>query len=102
MKTGGKYSNDDGDQGEFIELKPYERVRFTWDNKEHCPGTEVKIEFISISEDKTKIILIHSNLESEFHLNDMGKGWRWALENIKSYLETGKTITFDEWEKNNL
>jgi len=101
LKVAGRYSNDDNDEGEFLELKPFERVRFTWDNKQHCPRTEVKIDFIFINEDKTKIILTHSKLESEFHVNDMGKGWRWAFENIKSYLETGKTITFEEWGKNN-
>lgn len=97
VRTGGYYCNDDKDEGVYLELKPYERIRFTWDNKEHCPGTEVLIEFNSSDSDNTKIILTHLKLENEFHIKEMTTGWTWALVSLKSYLENGKPVTYNEW-----
>ncbi len=98
LMIGGRYSNDDKDEGEFLELKPFDLIAFTWENKEHCPGTEVKVEFISLDKNKTKIILTHSMLQNELHVKDMTTGWTWALESVKQYLETGKRLTYSEWE----
>lgn len=100
LRVGGRYSNDDNDEGEFLEVKPNELLRFTWDNKAHCPGTEVKVEFKALDKNKTNITLNHSGLVDEIHLSDMKSGWSWALESVKQYLETGKILTYDEWEKN--
>lgn len=99
LKVGGKYSNDDNDQGEFLELNPNSNVNFTWDNKDHCPGTEVSVYFHPLAENETKISLSHTKLESLNHLEEMKKGWTWALESIRSYLEEGKPLPYSEWEK---
>jgi len=99
LKVGGRYSNADHDEGEYLELSPAERVRFTWDNKEHCPGTEVKVEFNSSGENETRVTLTHSGFKDEKGPDDLKTGWTWALTSLKSYLETGKRITYEEWDK---
>ena len=101
LRPGGKYSNGDKDQGEFIEIVPNEKVRFTWENQGHCPGTEVEVRFEKADDNKTLIKLQHTKLPDEAGMMDMKKGWTWALTSAKSYLETGKPITYGEWEKNN-
>jgi uncharacterized protein YndB with AHSA1/START domain len=98
---GEKYSNADNDEGEYIEVNPSEKVSFTWENKEHCPGTFVEVEFTEESPGKTIVTLKHSKLPDEAGAMDMKKGWTWALTSLKSYLEEGKSITYNEWEKDN-
>jgi uncharacterized protein YndB with AHSA1/START domain len=99
LRPGGRYSNADGDQGEYLELEPPHRVKFTWDNPAHCPGTQVEVTFSPTAGDKVKVVLIHALLKSSDDLEDMRKGWSWALESLKSYLETGKPIQYEEWLK---
>lgn len=98
LRVGGYYSNDDKDEGIYLELVPFERIKFTWDNKEHCPGTEVEVELKPSGNGNTEIILTHMRLESEKHIEEMKTGWRWALSSLKSYLETGKPVSYNDWK----
>ncbi len=93
LRVGGEYSNDDKDKGVFLESDPPHLLRFTWDNADHCPGTEVRIE---ISSDAA-VTLTHSKLASEEHVKGMRSGWSWALDNVKLYLEDGRTEGYEEW-----
>ena len=99
LSIGGRYSNDNGDEGEYLELKPFEKIRFTWENPEHSPGTEVNIEIISLTYDISKIRITHSKLESEEAIDSMKEGWKWTLDNLKQFLETGVPIPFDKWKR---
>lgn len=99
LRVGGRYSNADGDKGEFLEIDPPNRVRFTWDNEKHCPETEVDVSFECAADDRTRIRLVHSGLASEKAVAEMREGWTWALDSLASYLETGKPITFENWQQ---
>jgi len=99
FKAGGKYKNGDNDEGIYIEIKPGKLIRFTWGNKIHCPGTEVSLKFTKEGKNKSKILLTHSKLETEKHVTDMKMGWRWALTCLKSHIEKGKTISFEDWHR---
>jgi uncharacterized protein YndB with AHSA1/START domain len=96
---GGKYSNDDGDSGTFLEITPNKLIRFTWENKNHCPGTEVTVSFIEPEPGTTEITIAHTKLENDEHVSGMNKGWSWAVYSLKSYLETGKSVSYEAWEK---
>lgn len=98
FKVGGRYSNDDKDEGTFLEIIPDEKIRFTWENKLHCPNTEVLMIFEDINNSTSKITITHYKLESEEHKEGMHEGWRWSVYSLKSYLETGKPVTYNEWE----
>ena len=39
-----------------------------------------------------------ANLLSQEDAYDLTEGWLWALDSLKSYLETGKRIGFDAWK----
>ena len=101
LRVGGRYSNADNDQGEFLLLERPERLRFTWDNPEHCPGTVVEVRFTSKPGGRVTVQLEHSGIESEDGYLDMKKGWTWAMDSCKSYLEKGKPLPYEEWERNN-
>ena len=99
LRVGGRYSNSDKDQGQYRLLERPSHVRFTWENEEHCPGTIVDIEFRTISGSETDIILEHRNIEDQSGYDDMKLGWSWALDSLKSFLEQGRPIPFEEWKK---
>jgi uncharacterized protein YndB with AHSA1/START domain len=100
LKVGGRYSNADGDRGQYLATDRPHKVKFTWDNEKHCPGTVVEVTFEAEAEDGVGIELRHSELSSDDHVRDMETGWSWALASLKSYLETGKPVQFEDWQKN--
>lgn len=98
LRVGGRYSNSDKDQGEYLLLERPGHVRFTWENEEHCPGTVVDVKFRKVSGTETAMVLEHRDIKDESGHEDMKMGWSWALDSLKSFLEHGKPIPFDEWE----
>ncbi len=101
VRVGGAYSNSDGDQGEFLAVDSPKRVRFTWDNKRHCPGTIVELTVRSAGPGKVAVRIAHSRLKSAKDREKMKQGWSWALDSFKSYVETGQPIPHEEWLKEN-
>lgn len=98
LRVGGRYSNGDGDCGEFLEVDPQRKISFTWENEKHCPGTVVNVVFTE-SGDRVEVFLEHTRLSSQEDIRDMETGWSWALDSLKSYLESGRAIPFEEWQK---
>lgn len=99
LRVGGRYANADHDTGVYQLIDPPHHLRFTWENPDHCPNTMVDIWFDIIIPDQIEVRLEHSRLESEKHVEDMKTGWSWALDSLKSFLETGRAISFDEWQR---
>ncbi len=99
FKVGRNYSNGDGDSGTFLEIIPNKLIRFTWENKNHCPGTEVAVNLSEPSPGTTELTITHENLSGDEHVSGMNKGWSWAVYSLKSYLETGKAVSYETWEK---
>jgi len=99
LRVGGTYQNADGDNGTYILIQPPKRLKFTWDNAKHCPGTRVEVTFSSAGRNRTVVRLQHSKLQSEKDREDMKGGWSWAMDSLKSYLETGHPILHEDWLK---
>jgi uncharacterized protein YndB with AHSA1/START domain len=95
-RVGGRYSNSDNDRGRYLIVDRPLRLRFTWENAKHCPGTEVEVNFVRSGE-TTRVELIHSRIPDLAGHDDMRQGWTWALASLKSYLETGKSIPYEIW-----
>jgi uncharacterized protein YndB with AHSA1/START domain len=99
LRVGGRYSNNDGDRGRFLEIVPNKRLRFSWDNPSWAPGSIVEILLKRIK-NRTVLTLIHSGFEREKerkHYASVQSGWDWALANLKSYVEGRKTIGYEDW-----
>jgi len=92
LRVGGRYANADGDQGEFVIFDRPQRLRFTWDNPEHCPNTLVEVVLTEKPGGSVTVRLEHSRIRSQAGYLDMKEGWTWAMDSLKSYLETGKPI----------
>ena len=98
LRVGGEYSNADGDRGKYLAIAPPELLCFTWDNPGHCPHSEVQIR-LTPERGGTQIDLKHYKLSSVDGVEQMRPGWGWALANLKLFLETGQTVSYDEWLK---
>jgi uncharacterized protein YndB with AHSA1/START domain len=92
LRVGGRYANADGDQGEFVIFDRPQRLRFTWDNPEHCPKTLVEVVLTEKPGGRVAVRLEHSRIKTQAGFQDMKEGWTWAMDSLKSYLETGKPL----------
>jgi uncharacterized protein YndB with AHSA1/START domain len=98
FREGGAYDNGDGDKGVYKKIVPLERLQFTWENEKHCPGSLVIVEFMAKGA-KTTVAITHEKLPDKAGSEEMKKGWTWALTSLKSYLETGRAVKYEDWEK---
>ncbi len=92
LRVGGRYSNADGDQGEFLIMDRPQHLRFTWDNPEHSPNSLVEVVFTEKPDGRVTVRLEHSRIQTQAGYEDMKLGWTWAIDSLKSYLETGKAL----------
>lgn len=97
-KVGGRFSvnmvGDDGEDnraiGEYLELTPYSRIRFTWGwevGGGNGDNTEVTITIAPIDDAKSLVTLRHEKFESPDGRNGHEEGWTGALENLRLHLE---------------
>jgi len=98
LRVGGGYRDADGDRGKYLAVAPPELLCFTWDNPSYCPQSEVQVRFTA---DKagTHVELKHYKLDSAAAVEQMRTGWEWALDNVKLFLETGATVSYEAWQK---
>ncbi len=80
-----------------MRLDPPWRFKYTWENPNHTPGNLVEIWIDSKDEAKSLIQLEHSRLKNQKEFEDLKNGWGWALDSLRSYLETGRPIPYEEW-----
>lgn len=98
FREGGVYDNGDGDKGRYKRIVPNKRLSFTWENEKHSPGSAVIVEFNGKG-DKTTVVVTHDKLPDKTGCEDMKKSWTWALTSLKSYLETGNPVRYEDWDK---
>ena len=97
-QPGGRYENGDGDGGEYLVVDPPHHLRFTWENAKHCPGTIVDVTFAPTVDGGTHVELAHQGLATTADRDEMKGGWSWALDSLKSYLESGKGVPSTDWD----
>jgi uncharacterized protein YndB with AHSA1/START domain len=97
LRVGGRYKNADNDTGEYLVVEEPTKLRFTWEQKMHEPGSEVEVT-LEPRGDKTKMTLTHSKLAKKEEAEELlSGGWEWALDSLKSYLEAGKGVRYEDW-----
>lgn len=100
FRAGGRYSNADGDRGTFLAVEPPRRIRFTWENPNHHTGSVVEVRFARKEDGRTVVRLTHARLGTKAEAEDLRGAWSWAMDSLKSYLETGRPIAHEEWLAN--
>lgn len=72
--------------GEYLEVKPPERLVFTWNTKVHgVRDTRVTVELKELG-DETELTLTHELLEDTDVREGHNKGWTHCLNNLTAYL----------------
>ena len=102
FKTGGTYSNNNHDKGVFKRIVLNRTIKFTWDNENHCPGTMVMVEFTPKPDGRTVVRITHSRIKSLKEAEGMKTGWKWALDSLANFCETGNGIQYAEWDRQRL
>lgn len=97
FRVGGRYENQDGDSGEFLEIDSPRLLAFTWEQPEHEPGSSVRVE-LTRRRTATAVSIEHLNLASFEEVCDLNIGWNWALDSLKHYLEEGSGIAYADWK----
>ena len=98
-RVGGRYRNRDGDRGVFLALRPPKLLRFTWENPRHAPDTVVEVAISTKGSRKVSAALTHGRLRSRRDVAKMKEAWSWAMDSLRSYVETGDPIGVAEWER---
>lgn len=96
VRVGGRYRNGDGDEGEFLEVLPFRRLKFTWEQSDYTPGSFVVVDFLSLDDGATEVRVEHANVACD-DAGDLELGWNWSIDSLVSYLETGTVIPFETW-----
>ncbi|HSQ59388.1 MAG TPA: SRPBCC family protein [Acidobacteriota bacterium] len=99
LVVGGSYSNRDGDRGRFLAVARPKRLRMTWENPNHCPDTIVEFTVARAPSGKTQVRVTHERLASRKDATKMKEAWSWALDSLRSYVQTGAPIPVEEWER---
>jgi len=97
FRVGGRYDNGKDEGGEYLEIVPMQKIKFTWEMKRYRPGSIIEIEFESTGQ-STLCKLLHSNLQTLNDVHDAELGWNWALYSMQCFLETGKPVSWEAWE----
>ncbi len=97
FRVGGRYENGDGDSGEFLKIVPDKLIRFTWENKQHQPGSIVQVELAPQSKTRVVVRLRHEKLKTKKDADDLKQGCSWALDSLQSFLERGAPIAHADW-----
>lgn len=97
LREGGTFSNLDNDSGTFLVVQAPHRVRFTWNNPNHEPGSVVEVKITETAPDVTVLALTHYKIGRKSDAEGLREGWAWAMDSLKAYVERGKGIPFELW-----
>lgn len=62
----------------------------------HDPGSHVTVTFEEDGPDAVLVRIDHQDLKPEEEEGLM-EGWSWAIDSLRSYLETGIRIAHEDW-----
>ncbi|MDX1699483.1 MAG: SRPBCC family protein [Melioribacteraceae bacterium] len=90
------------DSGEILSYEPHRKMTYTWesvgdDTQRELP-TIVTFELKELGKDVVKLTLKHENLLDADYVEEadtfrgVHNGWPFIISNLKSYLETDKTM----------
>lgn len=84
--------------GEYTELKPGERVCFSWHGRNEPGISQVEVSLKALEEGGTRLSLVHEQPAGgkawRQARREYQRGWKRGLENLQSVLETGMDLRF--------
>lgn len=105
LRKGGHFTYTDAsgdvyESGEYLEVVPNQKLRFSLEHHGYYLGSEVEVSFTASKPTETEISLIHGPL-SQDDIKHAQASWDWALSNLKSFIELGTAETYKEWWEGN-
>jgi uncharacterized protein YndB with AHSA1/START domain len=97
FRAGSRWRDAMGGRGAFQRVVPLRYVRFSWNHPRTAPRSLVEVEFVARAEDRVTVKLTHRRIRSEEEREALRSHWSWALDSLKSYVETGAPIPHDVW-----
>lgn len=98
VRVGGTYRNADGDRGTFLAVDAPRRLRFTWDNPAHAPGSVVEVRFDARDARTTVVRVTHGRMRTQKDADATKVVWGWALTSLACWIATGKGLPFAAWD----
>lgn len=97
LRPGGRYrivmQEKDGKRhvvgGEYREIVPNERLRFSWQWEGKPDVTEVNVVFRALDQQRTELTLIHTGFATPEARDSHGKGWAGCLANLRRHVAAG-------------
>ncbi|MER5856883.1 ArsR/SmtB family transcription factor [Streptomyces sp. NPDC059688] len=86
--------------GRVVESEPPTRLVTTWaaPDQEEREDRHSRVTFeIRPHEDIVRLTVVHEDLNDEGERSDVASGWPAVLSNLKSLLETGRTLPQEPW-----
>ena len=97
FREGCRWRDAAGGRGVFERIVRARFVRFTWNHPERAPGSFVDVEFLVRGEDRSIVKVTHRWIRSAEEREDLRLHWSWALDSMKSFVETGAPIAREDW-----
>jgi uncharacterized protein YndB with AHSA1/START domain len=92
FRVGGRWSNSEGDHGEFQRIVPNRHLRFTWNAPGYASVSRVEVGFEALGRGRCSVNVGHSRLRSPREREAAQAGWAWAMDSLRSWLETGEPV----------
>lgn len=97
LRERSRWRDDLGARGAFVRIVEGRFVRFTWNHPERCPRSAVDVEFRSRGEGRSIVKVTHWAIGSAEEREDLRAHWSWALDSMKSFVETGAPVAHHVW-----
>ena len=97
FQTCGRFSNGKAEGGVYKRIVEPSLLMFTWEMSRYQSGSSVEV-YITEQGDKTLCRLDHVALQHIEDMHDAEVGWAWAMDSLKTFLETGVALSWEQWE----
>ena len=97
FQTGGRFSNGKAEGGVYKRIVEPSLLTFTWEMSRYQSGSSVEV-YITEQGDNTLCRLDHVALQHIEDMHDAEVGWAWAMDSLKTFLETGVALSWEQWE----
>jgi uncharacterized protein YndB with AHSA1/START domain len=87
VADGGKWSDGDGNSGEYLRVRENKDLRFTWMHADSESPTQVDVVIADKGKGKTMVTLTHQRIQNRPEADGLRNSWSAAFNRLKALLE---------------